>query len=174
MDKTDEKLLIQRAKEGDREALSTLWDSITPKLFGYLVNTTRDRFLAEDILQSTWIKAIEALPNFVPRNAGFSSWIFTIAHNECRQYWRKTNREIPFDPERHDQPDTNAESPDAKILIDQALNILSDDDRELIRLRYIADLPLNSIAEILNLNFVTVRVRIHRALAKMRATLSTQ
>lgn len=151
----------------DREALSRLWDELTPKLYGYLVNTTRDRVLAEDLLQNTWLKAIEALPRFQKRGAGFPAWLFAIARNECRQSWRKSNREVPFEIERHDKavPDINSED---KILVDQMLSKLSEDDRELIRLRYIADLPINDIARILNLNFVTVRVRLHRALAQAK------
>ena len=52
------------------------------------------------------------------------------------------------------------------------LGLLSEEDRELIRLRYIADLPVRDIALILKLNFVTVRVRIHRAIARLRAAIA--
>ncbi|OGE77844.1 MAG: hypothetical protein A2751_02245 [Candidatus Doudnabacteria bacterium RIFCSPHIGHO2_01_FULL_46_14] len=152
----------------DRDALSKLWDETTPKLFGYLVNVTRDKSLAEDLLQSTWLKAIEAMPKFKSRGAGFPAWLFAIARNECRQAWRKSNREAAFDLEQHDKaaPDNNSEN---QILVDQLLSNLSEDDRELIRLRYIADLPINDIARILNLNFVTVRVRLHRALVQAKS-----
>src|SRR3989344_3676687 len=78
------------------------WEAITPKLFGYLVNVLRDKTLAEDIFQTTWIKAIEALPKFEQRGKGFGAWLFAIARNECKQYWRKANREVPIDPIKHD------------------------------------------------------------------------
>ena len=151
------------------DELAQYWDTTTPKLFGYLVNVLLDKELAEDILQSTWLKAIEALPRYRPRGAGFSAWLFAIARNECKQHWRKTNHEVPLDPEAHDVPDQESSSPHDGILIDQLFAKLSEDDREILRLRYIADLPLDGIAKILKLNFVTVRVRIHRALARARA-----
>lgn len=174
MNKNEEKLLVQRAKNGDREALSLLWDEITPKLFGYLINTTRNKILAEDLLQSTWIKAIEAFPKFQQKGIGISSWLFAIARNECRQHWRKSNREIPFDPVLHDQPFSNQKELDAKILADQIMSFLSEEDRELLRLRYIADLPLNEIARILNINFVAVRVRLHRVLNRAKSIINSK
>jgi len=139
-----------------------LWDENTPKLFGYLVNTLRDRMLAEDILQSTWTKALEALPRYQERGLPFSSWLFAIARNECNLYWRKSNREIPLDPQKHDiltEPNN-----DPAIMAQHILSKLHEDDRELLRLRYIADLPMNAIAKILNINIVAVRVRVYRAL----------
>ena len=76
----------------DKEALGRLWDETTPKLFGYLVNVTRNKALAEDLLQNTWLKAIEALPRYRDRGLRMSSWLFAIARNECLQHFRKAGR----------------------------------------------------------------------------------
>ena len=152
----------------EKDELSKLWDALTPKLYGYLVNVTRDRVLAEDLLQSTWLKAIEALPKFQARGVGFPAWLFAIARNECRQHWRKAGREVAFDLGLHDkaEPQNNFEN---TILVEQMLSQLSEDERELLHLRYIADLSIIDIASILNLNFVTVRVRLHRALVRAKS-----
>ncbi len=171
MNPEQERILVKKAQSGDREALGLLWDNITPKLFGYLINTTRDKALAEDLLQATWVKAIEALPGYKPRGIPVSAWLFAIARNECRQHWRKGEREVPFDPSLHDAPAKNTNETENTILVEQALEKLSNEDRELLRLRYIADLPHNQIAKILNINFVAVRVRLHRALARAQAAL---
>jgi len=165
-------MLVKRAQNGDREALGQLWDALTPKLFGYLINVTHDRMLAEDIFQTTWFKAINNLAHFQLRGVGFSAWLFAIAKNEYRQYWRKQKREIAFDPVEHDPQDPDQKDIESKIFIEQVLGLLSEEDRELIRLRYIADLPVRDIALILKLNFVTVRVRIHRAIARLRAAIA--
>lgn len=168
MNLQEEQLLIKRAQAGDRQALGVLWDTLTPKLFGYLINVTRDRALAEDLLQSTWLRAINGLASFKLRDVGFGAWLFAIARNECRQYWRKQKREVSFDPAEHDQPDTGQENFETKIAVKQALDLLSEEDRELVRLRYIVDLSIRDIALILKLNSVTVRVRIYRAIARLR------
>src|SRR4051812_29022735 len=101
MNPTEEKALVLKAQAGDRDALGKLWDSITPKLFGYLINVLHDRQLAEDILQSSWLKAIKALPRFQPRGVTIDAWIFAIARNECRQCWRQHKAES-LDQTPHD------------------------------------------------------------------------
>lgn len=164
--------LVKKTQAGDREALGELWDELTPKLFGYLVNTVRDKILAEDLLQATWLKALNNLPKFQHRGVAISAWLFAIARNECRQHWRKTKHETGLEITENDVIDDNRSSSDNKILIDQLLNLLSEDDREILRLRYIADLPLNEIAKVLNINFITARVRVHRAIAKARALIN--
>ena|SRR3989344_2321477 len=153
-----------------QDHISELWDKITPKLYGYLINTLKDPALADDILQSAWLKAIEALPRFNARGAGFSAWIFAIARNEMKMHWRKGGREVRYDEALHDHGNDSSEI-ENKILIDQILETLSDDESELIRLRYIADLSLGEIARILKINPITARVRMHRALAHARNNL---
>ena len=76
----------------------------------------------------------------------FSSWLFSIARNECKQHWRKAGREISFDSAVHDKEEVDSKQED-KIFIDQIMTQFSESDRELIRLYYIADLPLNDIAK---------------------------
>ncbi|MEK7616209.1 MAG: sigma-70 family RNA polymerase sigma factor [Patescibacteria group bacterium] len=147
-----------------RESLEKLWDETTPKLFGYLVNTLHDKALAEDIFQSTWTKTLDALPLYQDRGIPFSAWLFAIARNECKLYWRKGNHEVVFDAQEHDVA-TEPAGQDS-LLAEQIMSRLPEDDRELLRLRYIADLPMNDIAKILQTNSVAVRVRIHRALKR--------
>ena len=148
------------------DELARQWDATTPKLFGYLVNVLRDKTLAEDILQSTWLKAIQALPRYQNQGNKFHAWLFAIARNECKQYWRSGNRELPLDQEIHDIPDDHSDHQHDSIFIDQILAKLPEDDRELLRLRYIADLPINDIAKVLKINIIAVRVRLHRALKR--------
>jgi RNA polymerase sigma factor (sigma-70 family) len=161
----------------NKDNIDALWDVITPKLYGYLVNTLHDKSLAEDILQTSWLKALETLPRFKDRGAGisrsFSSWLFAIARNECKQHWRKGGREVPFDPLIHDKQETDSGDED-RIMVDQILAHLSADDRELIRLRYIADLTMNDIAKVLNINPIAVRVRMHRAMRNAKIILHNQ
>src|SRR3982750_4026963 len=102
MSSAEEQALVRQAQAGDREALGKLWDEITPKLFGYLVNTLKDYMAAEDVLQSTWLSAIKAIPNYQFRGIGIEAWVFAIARNECRQYWRKAKHEVEFIASEHD------------------------------------------------------------------------
>lgn len=157
----------------DKDDIAALWDAITPKLYGYLLNTLRDKSLAEDMLQSAWLKAIEKLSSFHGTEAEFSSWLFAIARNECKQHWRKSGREIPFNSELHDKEFVDAKDED-RIFLDQVVERLAPPDRELLRLRFIGGLPLNEIAKILKINQIAVRVRMHRAIASAKIVLQKQ
>lgn len=171
MSSDEERLLVHKAQQGDQAALGALWDAITPRLYGYLVNTTRDKALAEDLLSATWLKAVQALAKFKSQGQGISPWLFAIARNELRQHWRRSKGELAFDPLVHDIPSPDDQESENQLLVEQILNDLSEDDRELLRLRYIADLSTNDLARALNLNFITVRVRLSRALHKARLIL---
>ncbi len=174
MNSEQEQSLVRQAQAGDRQALAALWDALTPKLFGYLVNVTRDHVLAEDLLQSTWLHAIKALPGFQHRsNAKFSAWLFAIARNECKQHWRKSQKEAAFTATQTETTTDNTTANNNQLMVEQVLSRLSEEDRELVRLRYIADLSLNDISRVLNISSLTARVRLHRALNKVRAHITS-
>ena len=165
---SDEELsLAAHAKAGDKEALGLLWDAITPKLYGYLMNVLRDKTPADDCLQQTWLKAIENIKRFEPRGVRFSAWLFAIARNECRQHWRSRTHE-PIDILReHDAP--SAPPPHGeKLFIEHILQKLPEHDREILQLRYIADLSFQEIARVLTISSISARVRVHRAIARAR------
>jgi RNA polymerase sigma-70 factor (ECF subfamily) len=169
--------LAELAKKGDKPAVGALWDAITPKLFGYLVNTLRDRALAEDVLQETWLKAITAMDKFENRQVRFSAWLFAIARNVCREHWRTQNRTVAVTDE---ELETTAGSADHvsrlnnEMDLDRVLENLSDDDKEILRLRYIAGLAFSEIGKILKTSSIAARVRVHRAIGRARAVTQTK
>lgn len=167
MNPNQERGALIQAMSGNRDSLELLYDAYTPKLYGYLVNTLRDRALAEDLFQTTWIKAIEALPRYTLRGASFGSWLFAIARNECRQHWRTASRVVPLEPS-HDRADDRPQ-PDT-LFVERLLSKLDEPDRELIRLRYIADLPAAVIALVVGSSTIAVRVRLHRIIQKLKKT----
>lgn len=167
MTQPEEREVLKQAKQGSRESLGLLYDAHTPKLYGYLINTMRDQTLADDLLQTTWIKAIESLPRYEPRGSPFGSWLFAIARNVCREHWRSGKRVIPLEPE-HDRADER-EQPDT-VFIERLLATLDETDRELIRLRYIADLPVSDIARVVGISTIAVRVRLHRIIQRLKKT----
>lgn len=173
----EELLLVSEAQSGRKEAIGYLWDDITPKLYGYLVNVLREPSLAEDMLQETWLKAITALPKFRPQGVRFSAWLFAIARNECRAHWRKNNPVVQMPEEELDEtvrvPSSPAPTTD-KIFVEQIIGRLSTDDRDILQLRYISDLSFSEIARILDISPINARVRVHRALGKTREILKKQ
>jgi len=171
----EELALVVLAKTGDKNAVSVLWDVITPKLYGYLVNILKDRSAADDMLQETWLKAITSLHKFEPRDVKFSAWLFAISRNECRQYWRKNKHEIILEEDEPEKMPDNLvakENITDKIFLDEILEKIPEKDREILRLRYLADFSFNEIAQILSIPPITARVRTYRALSKARIALT--
>lgn len=166
----EELALVTRAKAGEQAALGALWDDITPKLYGFLVNTLRDARLAEDVAQDTWLKAIGSLDKFELRGVRFSAWLFAIARNECKQQWRKGGREVPLEVETHDVPDRADFTSELsnKLALEKIMHTLSETEQEILRLRFIGELSFKEIAAVLSITPLAARLRIHRTLAKTR------
>lgn len=173
MEIQEELRLVARAKSGEREALGLLWDGITPKLYGYLVNQLRQQDLAEDICQETWLKAVQALGSFKDKGVRFSAWVFAIARNECRQHWRGDKKEVPLEPAVDNIDKTNQQSgSDDYLMIETAFARMSREEQEIVRLRYLAELSFKEIAGVLDISMIAARVRVHRALAHARVILN--
>ncbi|MBP7928090.1 RNA polymerase sigma factor [Patescibacteria group bacterium] len=172
MEVGEELKLVAQVKAGEREALALLWNDITPKLYGYLLNQLRQKDLAEDICQDTWLKAMAAIEKFEDKGVRFSAWVFAIARNECKQHWRKGNKEIAIDFEL-ENIDTRLQvniSNDS-LMIESALVKLPEEEKEILRLRYLAELSFKEIAAILEISMIAARVRVHRALSHARAVI---
>lgn len=172
---TQEELdLVVKAKTGDKNAVSMLWEVITPKLYGYLVNTLKDKSLADDILQETWLKAVTSLHKFEPRGIKFSAWLFAIARNECRQHWRRNNHEVVLEEDESETTPDNLivkENLIDAIFLNELLDKIPEKDQEILRLRFLAEFSFKEIAQILNIPPITARLRVYRALSKARANL---
>jgi RNA polymerase sigma-70 factor (ECF subfamily) len=165
----EEHSLVIAAQSGSKDALGILWDEFSPKLFGYLMNTLRNRTVAEDVFQSVWLQVSTKLSSFTFRGISISSWLFTIARNECRQHWRREARAAGYVSLNDSELVADSrEETDNLLLVEQLLRNLSEEDRELLRLRYIADLSVGEIARVLHINPVAARVRMSRALARAK------
>src|SRR5262245_19830333 len=104
--------LIGRVGVGDQDALAELCRRYERPLFHFLARHTGGRDV-EDLYQETWLRAVRAAPRFDPSRR-FSTWMFQIAVNLCRDWHRKPPPE-PHDPATLDRagPDATARSTDA-------------------------------------------------------------
>ncbi len=170
MTTNEELALVKRVKNGDKEALSKLWDNINPKLYGYLVNVLKDKERADDILQSTWLKAIDKMDKFKDRGVRFSAWLFAVSRNECKQFWRQNKTSQPTSLEGLEANlSVRTENKIAdKLMVEDIFKKLTLDEQEIIRLRFIGQLDFKEIAKILEISVILARVRLHRVLKKAR------
>jgi RNA polymerase sigma-70 factor (ECF subfamily) len=183
-----EVVLIARA--GREAAYRELIRRYERPVFALLFRMVRDRELAEDLAQETFIKALNAIESYRPEFK-FSSWIFKIANNAAIDHLRRRELDtLSLDGSPHaetpEQMQATAlqigarqESPldavEAKELggaIEQAIAQLRPEYRSCILLRHVEGRAYEEIAEILNLPLGTVKTYIHRARNELRQALA--
>ena len=140
------------------------------KLLRYCYMKLRDRTLAEDVTQETFIRFFESKDyHSIGKEMAY---LYTIARNLCIDYFRKQKEELIEDlPAKiQEMPDSSdkVESIVDQLSIEQALDHLTDDEREAVVLRFSSELSVEDIAKSMDISRFAVRRRILSALEKLR------
>lgn len=171
----DEELLVQQAQHNPRN-FGVLYDRYIDRIYAYTLRETANPAVAEDIVSATFEKALDNLAAYRWRGTSFGAWLYKIARNEMRMYWRKQKWTIPL-VDRFKVPSTveqQAHLSQQKDALDVALAQLSKRDQEVLRLSYFEELSHPEIAEILGCSNRNVAVRLHRALHRLRKQMDQQ
>lgn len=184
---TDEATLVDRAKL-EPAAFGALYDRYVARIYSYVMREVRNVEQAQDVTAATFEKALRNLHRFQMREMGFAPWLYRIARNEVAQLRRRDGRFRPLDPEEEEGATSalltgqmNERRPiESSLVVGErdrslyaALAQLNDADRELLALRFIEQLPTEEVAQILSCSRNNVYVRLHRALKRLRAHIST-
>jgi RNA polymerase sigma-70 factor (ECF subfamily) len=164
---------IMRAMQDDR--FERLYAEHAQALYGFLSYRTGDRVLAEDLLADTFERALRAHRRFDPRRASEKTWLYTIALNCLRDQARRRAAEgravermaATASPSSTFELDEIAD----RDLISHSLKALSDEEREVIALRFGAGLTVPEIAKLTGERLTTVEGRLYRALRKLREAI---
>jgi RNA polymerase sigma-70 factor (ECF subfamily) len=168
---TDAELMAAVAR-GQASALAELYRRWERPLHQFLYRHLGGREVreVEDVAQETWIRVARAAPRFDPARR-FSTWLFQIALNLCRDWHRRTPPP-PADPATLEHmPAEGDPVAAAGMRLDAArlLAALPEGQRSAVILRYYHDLPEDEIATILGIPRGTVKSRLHGALARLVA-----
>jgi RNA polymerase sigma-70 factor (ECF subfamily) len=165
--------LVTRFQAGDVEAFTELYLRYFDRVYGYLQVALRDPHEAEDVTQQVFVNVFEALPRYERRSQPFRAWLFRIARNRGIDSLRKRQRFEPADPaelqrRREDAADDKATTralewlSDAEILV--LIERLPQGQRQVVVLRYMLDLTMAEIAQVLDRSPAAVRQLHSRAL----------
>lgn len=172
----DQRLML-RVGEGDRDAFEQLYDRYGAPLMRFLHGLCRDRALAEDLLQETFLRAWTAAPRWRPTGR-VSTWLFQIARR--RLYSRHARRRMRHEREaeairrrggNEARPAARLERGDERARLERAVAGLSPKTRTVFVLIRLCGLGYRETAEILGLRPGTVKSRMAAAEARLRATL---
>lgn len=164
--------LFRRIGEGDGSAFEELYRTTEKTLYAFILSLTKDHQNAMDILQDTYLKIRSAAHLYRPMGKPLA-WMFTIARNLFHSGFRQTARFA--DTEDMDiENDLNfsyvSDSVD-KLVLQSALMLLNEEEREIILLYAVSGLKHREIAENLDLGLSTVLSKYHRGLKKLRKYL---
>ena len=173
--------LVEKARDGHRPAFDQLIDRYQGDIFRMIYFRIHRQMDAEDLTQDVFIRAYRSISRLREPNR-FRSWLYTIAVNRVNDYLRKRRVRSIFKssdegPEIQPETDEQRDRPEAleQVLkvdfwrqIDRISKKLSKMEREVFMLRFMDDLNINEIAQVLKKSESTIKTHLYRALAKFR------
>ncbi|MCO5176680.1 MAG: RNA polymerase sigma factor [Thermomicrobiales bacterium] len=173
----DDDVALVAAAQRDRLAFAPLYERYAERLFRYACARTGSASIAEDIVADAMLAAMNRIAQFDPNRGSFASWLFTIATNQIVDQQRRSNRHRQT-IERAHQPSPPADDALTTLVrhqdaqrIHEALNNLPESDRDLVLLRYWAELTSAEIGRVIGISPGNVRVRLTRILSKLAQLL---
>ena len=162
------------AAQHNPDGFQKLYDRWVTPVYQYVYFQTGSRFDAEDLTSQVFLAAYQALPRY--RHTGrFAGWLFTIARNQLRDFYRKRAREAPLDAAGSlvspADPAAEVAALDDLQRLRRLIAGLADEEQELIRLRYVADLSFADMAVVLGRREDAVKKSLYRLQARMQSLL---
>ena len=175
--------LVRRAQDGDERAFGEMVSRYEAKVYSLALKMVRNPEDAEDILQDTFLRAYRGIKSF-KGDSTFSTWIYRITANSALMRLRK--KQLPTvsieDAEERETPVAIADwgpgpveqvlNRELQQLMDEAIEALPAEFRQVFVLRDIEELSNTEVADILDLSVAAVKSRLHRARLKVRNRLA--
>lgn len=178
VEKNEEDQLIARASSGDREAFGSLYEKHSIRVFRHAYFLVGDVTLAEDLTAQTFLKALEAMPRFENRGIPYIAWLLRIAVNLAINHKKALKNghhsQLPETIQDHDtlgSPEASCTLKSEGEHVWQKVRTLPVEQRQVIVMRFMDDLPYSTVADVLGKSVGAVRVIQFRALANLRGIL---
>jgi len=180
--------LAKLSLSGDRRAFAELVDLYKDKIFHLAYRMLGNAHEAEDIVQETFLRVFKNLDRY-DETQKFSTWIYRIGTNLCIDRLRKRKSAYSLDADMPDGEGAdwysllpgNEETPEKQLILSEtqaqvreAIDTLPEKYKSIVILRYIHDLSLQEIGEILDMPVTTVKTRVHRGREYLRKKLEEE
>jgi RNA polymerase sigma-70 factor (ECF subfamily) len=167
----DAKLLLAMSR-GDETAARTLHARVGPRLAAYARAFLRNDAAADDVIQQTWLRAVSRSPDELTRIDDALAWLIRIARSIALNTLRARSRASATERQHAAMNGSKpGPAPTDSASLHAAVERLSDDHRELILLKHIADLTFDQIALTLGENRSTIASRYRAAMDALRSHL---
>jgi len=176
--------LIDKILSGNSQHYRKLVDRYSPMVFHVVRSFEKDEDEAEELAQQIFVKAYEKLSDF-KRNSKFSTWLYSLAMNHCRDYSkniRRGNKRISemepgyMDSQMSDDrtPHLRLEVKEWKQLLDKAMQKLSKDYADPFLFKYRDGMSYEAISQQTGVSVSALKVRVHRARKELRMLLQNE
>ncbi len=168
--------LVEEARRGSAAAFGELFDVFHLPVYRYVASRVRQPSDAEDLTQTVFMKALEALPRYEARGIPFGGWLFRLARNAVIDFVRTKREHLDIEVlnGHSDEEPGPAETTLKRTEIEEvgaALASLTDEQREVIALRFFAGLSSKEAADAMGKQEGTIRGLQVRAVAALRRQL---
>lgn len=158
----EEARLVDQAKSGNPEAFAKLYDAYVERVARYIYFRVADDCDMEDLVSQVFLKAWENLGRYKIGSSPFIAWLYAIARNLVIDHYRTKKTILPLEDAIGIPSDLEMPHEEAQMHFDleamrDALQALSKDQQQALVLKYIAGLPNDSIAKVMNKQEGTVR-----------------
>lgn len=178
----DVRTLVERARDGDRQAFAALYDRYLDQVYGYIRRRVGDQQTAEDLCSEVFLKALRGIRSFTWQGADPGAWLIAIARNRLRDHYKsaRVRREEVRDAstgtpavDPRQTPERTAVGRDMALSLGRALELLSDDHREVLELRFLHELSVVETATAMERTVGAVKALQYRALRALAEVVSS-
>ena len=178
---TENEMALVRRAAYDPAAFAEIYHCYFLRVYNYVRYRVEDIEVADDITSDVFVRALTRIGKYHPKGVPFSSWLFAIARNAVRDHMRHQRRHACISLETFSEQ-TNADLQPEEIFfrnvtLDQlraALSALPERDREIIALKFGAELANRSIAQLMNISESNVSVIVYRVVRRLRSDLQSK
>lgn len=173
-----ESLLRERAVALDPAALAEIYDRYSGKIYSYVYHRVGDGRVAEDLVGDVFVRMLEAIRSDRAWSTSLQGWLYRIAHNLIvDQYRRGGNREsVELDETwmAAENPSHSFENVFASRQLQQGMRVLTEEQQQVVVLRFVEGLSNAEVAEILDKTEGAIKALQHRALSALRRVVPSQ
>lgn len=177
-------LLVSKILKGNTDLYRILVDRYSPMLFHIVRSFEKNEEEVKGLVQEIFVKAYTRLDTFREQSK-FSSWIYSIGLNHCRDYARNIRRSDQRFSELEDgfieqkasemnQPDQDIEKTERKMILYRAIEKLKPEQSEPLLMKYRDGMSYKTISEQMNISESALKVRVHRARAELKNLIGNE
>ena len=178
--------LVEKAKNGDKSATEILYSEYSDKLYGFVLNRVKNKAVAEDIVQETFLKSMEKISELDDAEK-YRSWLYSIARNKCNDWFRENsnsncisiddeNQNTDYENENYDVvmiPDDYAVNEERKKQLNEIINNLNPDMKTAVLMYYYNDQSMNQIARALGIKENAAKQKLYQARQKLKEKINS-